>query len=147
MTTTLAGNKDQFIQHITQIATKSEQDNQTTRTSFEQGDLDSRAHWVKYAAFEQKEGQHKRALAVFERAFSQSEQMQQDLELWLLYIEHISSNLKDVSLARAKYEQRLNNAQLLSAGIKIDLLIENAKFEEVQSNSLRARKIYEQLDE
>jgi len=63
------------------------------------------------------------------------------------FVEHITIHLKDVSLARAKYEQRLNNAQLLRAGLKIDLLIENAKFEELQANSLRARKIYEQLDE
>lgn len=46
---------------------------------------------------------------------------------------------------RAKFEQKLNQP-LLSVHNRIDVLIGSAMFEEQQSNSPRARKIYEQLD-
>lgn len=51
-------------------------------------------------------------------------------------------------MARILFEQKLNgsDSQFLKASDKIDILIENAKFEEMSSNSMKARKIYEQLD-
>lgn len=58
----------------------------------------------------------------------------------------IQDTLKDASLVRAKFEQKLNDSQLLSPAQKVDILIENAVFEELQQNYLRARRLYEQLD-
>lgn len=52
MVTNLNGNKDLFIEHITEVATKSEQNNKT-RNAFEQGDLNSSSQWVKYTFYEQ----------------------------------------------------------------------------------------------
>ena len=51
------------------------------------------------------------------------------------------------SMARIMFEKKLSDSdsQFLSSSDKIDILIENAKFEEIASNSLKARKIYEQL--
>jgi len=69
-----------------------------------------------------------------------------DTELWLRYTTFIQDHLKDASLVRAKFEQKLKYP-LLPVKDQVNLLIENAIFEEMQSNSLRARKIYEQLDQ
>ena len=46
------------------------------------------------------------------------------------------------------FESKLTNedAQFLTAGNKIDVMLENARFEEIDGNPLRARKIYEQLE-
>lgn len=46
----------------------------------------------------------------------------------------IQDTLKDASLVRAKFEQKLNDSKLLSPAQKVDILIENAIFEELQQN-------------
>lgn len=45
------------------------------------------------------------------------------------------------------FETKLNDkdAQFLSNSEKIDILLENARFEEITNNPLKARKIHEQL--
>ena len=55
--------------------------------------------------------------------------------------------MKDVSLARALFDQKLTHSVSLSASAKIHILLENANFEELQSNIPRARKIHEQLEQ
>lgn len=59
----------------------------------------------------------------------------------------IQTTLKDVSLVRARFEQKLQNSQLMPNKSKIDILIENAIFEEEQQNAPKARKIFEQLEQ
>jgi hypothetical protein len=44
---------------------------------------------------------------VYERALSSSLEMENDAEFWLLYANFIHEQLKDPSLARAKFEQKL----------------------------------------
>lgn len=59
----------------------------------------------------------------------------------------IQDELKDTSLIRAKFEQKRNNSNLMVPSQKVDMLIENALFEELQQNPMRARRLYEQLDQ
>ena len=59
----------------------------------------------------------------------------------------IQDDLKDIQLVRAKFEQKRNESALMTPSQKVDLLIENALFEELQQNAMRARKLYEQLDQ
>lgn len=66
---------------------------------------------------------------------STSIEAENDTELWLRYTNFIQDQLKDASLVRAKFEQKLKCSDLLSAKSKVDILIENAAFEEMQSNS------------
>ena len=68
--------------------------------------------------------------------------METNIEFWLMYTNFIQEHLKDTALARAKFEQKLSHP-LLSVANRIDVLIGSAMFEEQQSNSPRARKIYE----
>lgn len=77
---------------------------------------------------------------------STSVEAENDTDLWLRYTNFIQDHLKDPSLVRAKFDQKLKNSDLLSARSKVDILIENAAFEEIQSNSSRARKLFEQLE-
>lgn len=44
---------------------------------------------------------------------------------------------------RAKYEQRLSNSRLMAVKDKIEIFLEQAMFEEIQSNVMRARKLFE----
>lgn len=69
-----------------------------------------------------------------------------NIEIWRKYTNLISDQLKDPTSVRALFEQKLKHSQTMSTATKIDFLLENASFEEIQSNALRARKIYEQLD-
>lgn len=103
--------------------------------------------WTKYINFEISQEQPRRARLLYERAMASSLEAENDTELWLRYTAFILDHLKDASLVRAKFEQKLTYAGLLSAKNQVDLLIESAIFEEMQSNSLRARRIYEQLDQ
>jgi hypothetical protein len=59
----------------------------------------------------------------------------------------IQDELKDTSLIRAKFEQKRNDSNLMAPSQKVDMLIENALFEELQQNPMRARRLYEQLDQ
>lgn len=69
--------------------------------------MNTPADWVKYVNFEIQDGQLKRAKMVYERALSSSLEMENDAEFWLLYTNFIHEQLKDPSLVRAKFEQKL----------------------------------------
>jgi hypothetical protein len=74
--------------------------------------------------------------------------METNVDFWLMYTNFIQENLKDTTLVRAKFEQKLSQqTSILSVSNRIDVLIGSAMFEESQSNAPRARKIYEQLDQ
>ena len=53
-----------------------------------------------------------------------------DLQFWLLYINFIQRRLKDVTLARAKFENRKTSIGAYNIGDLVELTIENAMFEE-----------------
>lgn len=53
------------------------------------------------------------------------------MDFWLKFVQFIANTLKDSSLARAKFEQRITNSALLSSADKIEIMLENAKFEEI----------------
>lgn len=88
----------------------------------------------------------KRARVVYERALGSSVEMENDIQFWLIYTNFILEHLKDSALVKAKFEQKLQSS-LLTSQSKIDVLLGSALFEEMQQNSPRARKIYEQLDQ
>ena len=44
----------------------------------------------------------------------------------------IQDELKDTSLVRAKFEQKRNDSGLMGPQQKVDMMIENALFEELQ---------------
>lgn len=50
--------------------------------------------------------------------------------------------MKDVTLVRAKFENRLKHCDKQET---VDIMLENALFEEEQAQIQKARKIYEQL--
>ena len=100
-----------------------------------------------YINYEIEQGQLKRATFLYERALSSSSDMQNNIHMWLSYMNFIQEKLNDVTTAKAKYEQKLKDAHVLKTESQIDLLIENALFEEILGNHPRARKIYEQLDQ
>ena len=68
-----------------------------------------------------------------------------DLQFWLLYVSFIQRQLKDVSLARAKFEMRKASVGAYKVGDLCELTIENAMFEEEQGNAQKARSLYENL--
>ena len=73
--------------------------------------------------------------------------LQNDFAFWIKYADFIQNKLNDNSLMRAKFEQKLNNSKLLPKVQQVDILIENALFEESNQNIPRARKLFEQLDQ
>lgn len=143
------GDKKDFINHIKTTIFPVTQSKVQERAAFEKsvmGGSSSKGQieeWTKYINFEISQEQPRRAKLLYERAMSSSIEAENDTELWLRYTGFIQDHLKDASLVRAKFEQKLKYSDLLSAKNKVDILIENATFEEMQSNSLRARKIYE----
>lgn len=74
-------------------------------------------------------------------------ELQNSYALWQSYSEFIQEKLKDVSLMRAKFEQKLANSKLMAVKDKIEIFLEHAMFEEIQSNVMRAGKLFQQLDE
>lgn len=70
-------------------------------------------------------------------------ELQNDFALWMKYAEFIQDKLKDASLMRAKFEQKLSNSKLLATKDKVEILLEHALFEEMQAGIPRARRILE----
>jgi len=68
-----------------------------------------------------------------------------DLQFWLNYVNFIQRRLKDVTLARAKFENRKASIGAYNTSDIVELTIENAMFEEEQSNVQKARNLYENL--
>ncbi len=68
--------------------------------------------------------------------------LDRDKHFWISYIQFIEKDLKDVTLVRAKFENRLKHCDKQDT---VDIMLENAIFEEEQLQVQKARKIYEQL--
>jgi hypothetical protein len=69
--------------------------------------------------------------------------LDRDLQFFLSYVHFIETTLKDPTLVRAKYEMRLKHCDKTEV---IDVMLENALFEEEQAQIHKARKIYEQIN-
>jgi len=59
-----------------------------------------------------------------------SVQLSNDIDLWRKYINFIQEHLKDASSVRANFEQKMKHSKLMSTATKIDIMLENASFEE-----------------
>jgi len=94
--------------------------------------------WLKYIDFEMKsKNEPQRARLLFERALIS---LDSDLHFWLEYVEFIQRVLKDNALVRAKFESKrtliINTAPSQDPkrmNDLVELLLENALFEEEQS--------------
>ena len=98
--------------------------------------------WQSYIKFELDKNEPNRARQLYERALIS---LDLDLHFWLGYITFIQHTLKDVSLARAKFESRRASTSSLNMGDLVELMIENAMFEEEQQQLPKARLLYENL--
>jgi adenylate cyclase class IV len=95
--------------------------------------------WIDYIKFEISQGMLKRAKLLYERGLIS---LDKDRHFWISYIQFLEKNVKDPQLARAKFENRIKNADKFEA---VDFMLENALFEEEQTQIQKARKIYENL--
>jgi hypothetical protein len=71
--------------------------------------------------------------------------LDKDRQFWLQYVRFLEKNLRDPQLVRAKFENRIKTS---SAGNKyetLELMLEQALFEEEQNQIQKARKVYENL--
>lgn len=98
--------------------------------------------WLQYITFEINKQEFSRARLLYERALLS---LDSDLQFWLLYINFIQRSLRDVTLARAKFENRKATVGAYNTGDLVELTIENAMFEEEQSNIQKARNLLENL--
>ena len=83
-----------------------------------------------------------RAKLLYERALIS---LDKDRHFWLSYVRFIEKTLKDPQLVRAKYENRI---KLHTGGSKfetLEIMLEQALFEEEQNQISKTRKIYETL--
>lgn len=88
------------------------------------------------------QSQPKRARLLYERALIS---LDKDRQFWLQYVRFLEKNLRDPQLVRAKFENRIKTS---SAGNKyetLELMLEQALFEEEQNQIQKARKVYENL--
>jgi hypothetical protein len=105
-------------------------------------------HWLEYIRFEISEGHKQRAHSLFLRALASSIEIQTNVQFWSRFVTFMYTTMKaemGMTNARIMFEQKLQNddSKFLNPAQKIEVLLENAKFEEIAGNSLRARKIYE----
>ena len=84
----------------------------------------------------------RRAKLLYERALIT---MDRDRQFWVEYIRFIEKNLKDPQLVRAKFENRLKILALSNKVETLELLMEQALFEEEQNQIQKARKIHENI--
>lgn len=98
--------------------------------------------WLAYISFEIEKGEPSRARLLYERALIS---LDLDLQFWLGYVNFIQHSLKDTSLARAKFESRRASMSSQNVGDLVELMIENAMFEEEQQQMPKARLLYETL--
>ena len=106
--------------------------------------------WTDYINFEASKGEKLRASALYRRAMSKSITAQTDVSFWLKYVKFLYTQMaaeQGKTTARILFETKMGDkdSQFLSNGDKIDILLENARFEEITNNSLKARRIHEQL--
>ena len=124
MTGDCKGDRNMFIDHCMEKV-------KATREKIEKRQPLEGGNWQDYIDFELSEGNAKRALCLIERQMSQSLENLNDVRLFMKYIHIISNELKDSSLARAQFEQKLKFSVALPATSKIDILIHSAQFEEL----------------
>ena len=100
---------------------------------------DEKEAWMDYINFEIKQGMFKRAKLLYERALIS---LDKDKYFWISYVQFIEKYLKDPQLVRAKFENKLRHCSKYET---IDIMIENALFEEEQLQIQKSRKIFETL--
>ncbi len=83
-----------------------------------------------------------RAKLLYERALLS---LDSNLAFWLQYVDFIQRSLKDIASVRAKFEARKASGSAYSQGDIVELMLENALFEEEQNQVQKSRKIYETL--
>jgi len=86
--------------------------------------------WFDYIAFEKSTGNLQRAKLLYERALLS---LDSDLAFWLQYVDFIQRSLKDIASVRAKFEARKASSGAYSQGDIVELMLENALFEEEQN--------------
>jgi hypothetical protein len=72
----------------------------------------------------------KRAKLLYERALIQ---LDKDRAFWLQYVRFIEKTMKDPQLVRAKYENRIKMSSGASKYEMLEIMMEQALFEEEQS--------------
>jgi hypothetical protein len=98
--------------------------------------------WHNYIEFEKSQNNMQRAKLLYERALLS---LDSDLSFWLQYVDFIQRTLKDTASVRAKFEARKSSIGAYSHSDIVELMLENALFEEEQSQVQKSRKIYETL--
>lgn len=104
--------------------------------------VDEREAWQAYIEFEISQQMPKRAKLLFERALIT---MDRDRLFWLEYIRFLEKTLRDPQLVRAKIENRLKTLSQTNKNETLELLMEQALFEEEQNQIQKARKIHENI--
>lgn len=139
-----------FDKQVTEVLVARSKSQYEKRANFEkdvaQADV-TVEQWMSYIMFEIDENEPKRAKLLYERALAQSLANENHPCLWIAYVTFIQEHLKDTSLVRAKYEQRLRYSKTLPPKVRVELVVENGLYEEGQGNVARARKLFEQLDQ
>lgn len=90
---------------------------------------EERAAWLEYIDFEVSKGTAKRAKLLYERGLIS---LDKDRHFWLSYVRFIEKKLKDPQLVRAKFENRIKLHTGGSKFEKLELMLEQALFEEEQ---------------
>ena len=83
-----------------------------------------------YIEFEVQQGQPKRAKLLYERALIS---LDKDTQFWLQYVRFIEKGIRDPQLVRAKYENRIRLSAQANKFETLELLLEQAAFEEEQN--------------
>lgn len=83
---------------------------------------------------------NKRARLLYERGLIS---LDRDIQFFLSYQRFLDTVMKDPGLVRAKFEMRLKHCDRVEV---VDVMLENAAFEEEQMQLQKARKIYEQIN-
>jgi hypothetical protein len=86
--------------------------------------------WQDYINFEITQGQAKRAKLLYERALIS---LEKDRHFWLAYVRFIEKNLRDPQLVRAKFENRIRLSVANDKFETLELMLEQALFEEEQN--------------
>lgn len=89
----------------------------------------------------------KRAKLLYERGLIS---LDKDREFWLQYVRFLEKTMRDPPLVRAKYENRMRMVASSSGSSHskmevLELMLEQALFEEEQNSVPKARKIYENI--
>lgn len=132
--------KDIAVETKARVDNRLQFENKINKIYQEGGSLDQEKQaWSDYIKFELDQGMPKRAKLLYERALIS---LDKDMHFWVSYIQFLEKNMKDPQMARAKFENRIKLANKFET---VDLMIEMALFEEEQQQILKARKIYENL--